>query len=215
MIFIVDEMDQPGSSPPPASVEPLAEESDDNEEEEEELTADEVVQSTSFSFVTTDGRELDIAEEAIIQHFSKNGCACNLRPNKSPCCQGITFEHYRSLRCQMSELTNDELDLVVIGQVMAGSFQASTFRNIDRSRSYTMFLHCGETICQKTFLFFHTIGYSRFKAIKASYMVMGIEPTVHKSKGKHRQSGSSVNDFRGVVNFIMNYAGKYVCPLKV
>ena len=26
-------------------------------------------------------------------------------------------------------------------------------------------------------------------------------------KGKHRQSGLSVDDFRGVVKFIMNYAG--------
>ena len=84
---------------------------------------------------------------------SKDGCACNLRPNKISCCHGITAEHYRSLHCQMSELTQDDLDSVVISQVMAGSFQASTFHDIDRSsRLYTTFLHCGEKNCQKTFL---------------------------------------------------------------
>ena len=35
----------------------------------------------------------------------------------------------------MSELTHDEFDLVVMGHVMAASFQSSTFRDIEKSRS--------------------------------------------------------------------------------
>ena len=76
----------------------------------------------------------------------------------------------------MLELTHDELDLVVIGQVMAGCFsgETSSHRGQERGKTYTMFHHNGIRICQKTFLFLHTMGYGCFKAIKASYRTSGV-----------------------------------------
>ena len=105
-------------------------------------------------------------------------------------------------------MTHDELDLVVMGQVMAGCFSSETFRKQESSRSFTIFCHNGARICQKTFLFLHTMGYGRFKAIKASFVANGVLPRVHgntgKSKGKDRLTRNQIQD---VVQFVINYAG--------
>jgi hypothetical protein len=116
----------------------------------------------------------------------------------------------------MADLTNDELDIVVMRQVMAGCFSAETFRKQERSRSYTLFHHSGTRICQKTFLFLHTIGYGRFKAIKASFMANGVMPHVHDNRGKsNRKDKLTLNQIQDVVQFIMNYAGVYSCRERV
>ena len=72
----------------------------------------------------------------------------------------------------MLELTHDELDLVVTGQVMVGCFsrKTSSHRGQERGKTYTMFHHNGMRICQKTFLFQHTMGYGCFKAIKDKWI---------------------------------------------
>ena len=176
----------------------------------EELTATEIVHEnlSQLSPVCFDQREEDVVEERLIQEYAKDGCACSVGPDKSPCCQSITLDHYRSVRSQMAELSHDELDLAIMGQVMAGTFDDSTFLSKEKKKGYTFFFHHGVRICQKTFLFVHTIGYSRFKAVKASYSSRGVEPRVHKNKGKHRESGLSVEGVKGLVQFILNYAGK-------
>ena len=113
-------------------------------------------------------------------------------------------DHFRSVRCQMTELTHDELDLVVMGQVMAGCFSAE---KQERGKSYTAFHHNGRRICQKTFLFLHTIGYWRFKALKARYKDSGVVARVHGNKGKKRKLGLTLKEIQDVVQFILNYAG--------
>ena len=74
------------------------------------------------SSIPTDQSTLDEAEETLIQEFVRVGCKCDLGPNQQPSSTTITMEHFRSVRCQMAELSCDELDLVVVGQVMAGCF---------------------------------------------------------------------------------------------
>ena len=179
----------------------------------EEPTAAEIVQAgvargqLDKECVPIDQRELDEAEEQLIQQFVRDGCKCDYGPNHSPCCTSISADHFRSVRCQMTELTHDELDLVVMGQVMAGCFSAETFRGQERGKSYTLFHHNGRRICQKTFLFLHTIGYWRFKALKASYKDSGVVARIHGNKGKKRKLGLTLKEIQDVVQFILNYAG--------
>ena len=107
-------------------------------------------------------------------------------------------------------LTHDEFDLVVMGQVMAGCFSSETFLKQERSRSFTIFYHNGARICQKTFLFLHTMGYGRFKAIKASFVANRVLPRVHGNTGKSkRKDRLTLKQIQDVVQFVMNYAGTY------
>ena len=202
------ESDQPAEKP--------EEEGDEEEPLHEEPTAAEIVQDgvaqglLDVVNVPIDQCELEITEEQLIQDFIQESCKCDLGPNHSPCSTSITVDHFRSVRCQMADLTHDELDLVVMGQVMAGCFSADTFRKQERSRSFTVFHHNGKRICQKTFLFLHTMGYSRFKAIKASFKANGVEARVHGNKGKsNRKDKLTLKQIQDVVQFIMNYAGVY------
>ena len=109
----------------------------------------------------------------------------------------------------MLELTHDELDLVVMGQVMAGCFsgETSAHRGQERGKTYTVFHHNGTRICKKTFLFLHCMSDMRFKSIKASYLANGVVPRVHGNKGKSRKVGLSLKEIQDIVQFIMNYAG--------
>ena len=117
-----------------------------------------------------------MVEERLIQEYAKDGCACSVGPDKSPGCRSITLDHYWSVHSQMAELSYDELDWVTMGQFKAGTFDDSTFLSKERKKGYTFFFHHGVRICQKTFLFLHTIEYSRFKAVKASYSSRGVKP---------------------------------------
>ena len=158
--------------------------------------------------VPIDQRDLDVTEEQLIQEFIRDGCKCDLGPSRTPCSSSITADHLRAVRCQKADLTHDELDLVVMGQVMAGCFSSQTFRKQERSRSFTIFHHNGARICQKTFLFLHTMGYGRFKAIKASFMANGVLPRVHGNTGKSkRKDRLTLHQIQDVVQFVMNYAG--------
>ena len=162
--------------------------------------------------VAIEQHELEEMEE-LIQKFAQDGCKCDFGSNKSPCCTTISLEHFQSVRCQMAELTNDELDLVVMGQVMAGYFtgKISSHHGQERGKFYTVFYHQGVKICQKTFLFLHTISYGRFKAIKASYHTRGVAARVHGNKGKSTKLRLSLKEIQDVVQYVMNYAGVYVC----
>ena len=154
-------------NPGPLEVESSLGQLDDDPEEEEPARADptaaEIVQAgvaqgqLDVTTVPIDQRDLDVTEEQLIQEFIRDGCKCDLGPSHTPCSSSITVDHLRAVRCQMADLTHDELDLVVIGQVMAGCFSSQTFRKQERSRSFTIFHHNGARICQKTFLFLHTM----------------------------------------------------------
>ena len=194
-------------------------EQDETEEEEEvtleESTAAEIVHAgvtqgrIELDSMPIDHRELDEAEEHLIQRFTQSGCHCVLGSNQNPCCSTITADHYRSVHCQMLELTHDELDLVVMGQVMAGCFSAETsaHRGQERGKTYTIFDHNGTRICKKTFLFLHCMSDMRFKSIKTSYLANGVVPRVHGNMGKSRKVGLSLKEIQDIVQFIMNYAG--------
>ena len=138
----------------------MEEEELDEEEVREEPTAAEIVQAgiaqghIEMESVPINLRELDEAEEQLIQKFARDGCHCTLGANQSSCCFTITVDHYRSVRCQMMDLTHDELDLVVMGQVMVGCYIGED-RGWERGKTYTVFHHQGARICKKTFLFLH------------------------------------------------------------
>ena len=111
----------------------------------------------------------------------------------------------------MAELSHDELDLVMMAQVMAGcqSEQSSSRQGKDSTRTHTAFFHKGDRICQKT-LFLHGIGYSRLKAIKASYLANGLCTQRHGNKGRSSKLGLSLKEIEEMVQFVMNYAGKSI-----
>ena len=136
--------------------------------------------------------------------FADSGCTCDLGLNKSPCCSSFTAD----LRCVFAEMTHDNLDLFMMGQIMANCFQPSAAEGEEtHTHKVTRFQHQGHRVCQKTFLFLHNMGLKRFKNIKASYIMNGPAPRVHGNKGRRPKHQLTLEQAKDVVQYIMTYTG--------
>ncbi len=120
-----------------------------------------------------------------------------------------TVDHYQRVRDECRQLSHSELDLVVMGQLLAltqrdETTQAKHHSPKERKRSFTCFKHGGHDICIKTFCFLHTIGRSKFEAIKASFQSNGLCPRKRAyTKPRH---ALRLSDIEYVVSFVRNYA---------
>ena len=97
---------------------------------------------------------------------------------------------------KLFKMSHDELDLFVMGQIVAHWYQSSTLHGHqsstpeERKIMYGQFYHHGQRVCQRTFLFLHNIGIKIFKLIKKSYLTDG--PAV--STREHRQEAKAPSD---------------------
>ena len=75
-----------------------------------------------------------------VQGFVNRGCRWGNGPNKSHCSLLFPIKHYCSFSSTFVELSHDELDLLVIGHIMAHTFQSVTLHSsnpADRKATYS------------------------------------------------------------------------------
>ena len=105
-----------------------------------------------------------------------------------------------SVRESCAELTNSELDMAILGQLMASTNTSTLVSTVARhqeaeqQRAYTSFLHQGKIVCASMFRFLHGIGIKRFKNLLKSLKENGLSPRVHGNtnrKPKHARSYAS------------------------
>ena len=90
----------------------------------------------------------------------QKGCGCKRNEGK-PCYTLFSRDHYDSVRIQCRELSRDELDLVILGQISAllsSNESTSARKPLPRQRSNMAFYHRGARICRTTFQRLHGIG---------------------------------------------------------
>ena len=147
-------------------------------------------------------------EERCIARFAREGCKCK-HFNGEMCCRTFSVSHYQRVRDECRQLTHSELDLVVMGQLLALTYtdemtQAKKHSPKERQRSFTYFKHCGHNVCIKTFCFLHTMGRSKFQSIKASFESNGLRP--RKRPYVKPRHALRLADIEYVVSFVRNYA---------
>ena len=143
-------------------------------------------------------RALDEEEERAITEFVSSGCGCKMG-NKGPCSALFSREHYRAMRVDAAALSWNELNMVLIGQVMALTAMAS--RN-----QVTVFQHHRHHVCRKTFLFLHGIGKRKFELIKAHFASSGLTPRTHGNTGRAPANTLIMEEVRNVVVFVTQHA---------
>ena len=153
-------------------------------------------------YIVIDYEEL---EEQFIARFTCEGCRCKYYDGE-PCCTVFSVDDYQRVRDDCRQLSHSELDLVVMGQLLAltqrdETTQTKHYSSKDRKRSFTCFKHGGHNICIKTFCFLHTIGQSKLEAIKASN---GLCPRSRPYVKPHH--ALHLSDIEYVVSFVRNYA---------
>ena len=126
-----------------------------------------------------DQRLVDLKEERKVEEFA---CGCRLF-NNQPCSLQFTREYFRSTRANAASLSWNELNMSVMGQIMALTSCGSRTLTCphhhqprQRERAATTFLHQGLRICKTTFLFLNGIGDWRYKQIKAIYLTKVLVP---------------------------------------
>ena len=140
--------------------------------------------------------------------FLGTGCKCQLNSG-SPCYTLFSPSQLQEARGDFHQLTRDQLDIVVMGQLMAlcqrdTDTQKTKANNVAQQRTYTQYLFWGHRICQTTFLFLHTISVTRFDAIKHTWLQNGVCPHVHSSNQPHNTT--RLSNVQHVVQFILQYA---------
>ena len=115
-------------------------------------------------------------------------------------------------RDECRQLTREQMDMVVMGQLCAlchrdPQTQKSKTRNTDRKRTTTLFRYGGYRVCQKVFLFLHSLSNTRFEAIKRSWRENCLSPRVRAKVLPHNTT--KLSDIKGVVRFILQYVEEH------
>ena len=129
---------------------------DSNHEDENTQTAENIVSDSlargalsEVCEVTAVMRELDDMENDLVKEFVSQGCSasCDFGPKKTPFSMLFPIEHCRSLRATFAEMSHDELELFVMGQIMADCYQSTTLHSSSpeqRNVTYGQFYHQGQ-----------------------------------------------------------------------
>lgn len=164
-------------------------------------------EATAAGIVAVEPRSIDLEEERKIDSFC---CGCT-RVKGGPCSLQFSKEHYKTTRASAAELSWNELNMAVMGQVMAltdsDPMTSSTSRHTpaERQKTITRFHHHGHRICRTTFLFLHNMGESRLKALKARYLSEGLVPRVHGHTGRIPPNSLVRKDVEGIISFVTQY----------
>ncbi len=97
-----------------------------------------------------DLRPVDEMEGEKIRRFISEGCGCHIN-NDHNCSSLFSLSHYRSNRDICAELEHDSLDLVIMGQLMALTFNTDIIidknnQSHDRQRLSTQYMHLGQKV---------------------------------------------------------------------
>ena len=169
------------------------------------------------STVTVTSRPTD-TEVATVSTFMSTGCGCHKRKG-SPCCQQFSLSYVEEFRASCAELTPAELDMVIMGQLMAGMNTSDIVSTLaqhkedDREKCYTTFTHKGKPVCLKMFRFLHGIGEKRLKNLTKNVKHNSLCPRVHGNTNKRPRHSLSFTSTEYVVRFLFNYAKQHALLL--
>ena len=159
---------------------------------------------------TPSDARFDSAEFPDVEAFVNATCGCDLAPDNQPCSGLFSVDHYIKIRAQCSFLTHNDLDMVLLGCIMSTvnigqHIHDGRHKPAKRQRITVSFMHEGNKVCKKTFLFLHGIGKKRYNTLKSHYKDNGMEQRDH---GNHKRLPHNYahQSIIGVHKFLNNYA---------
>ena len=141
------------------------------------------------------------------------GCKCKLNGGNA-CITRFTASQLSAARHECRQLTHDQLDMVVMGQLRSlcqtdTVTQKTKAKNSQRQRTATFFF-AGHRICLRVFLFMHTMSHKRFEAIKHSWGENGLCSRVRSKVLPHNTT--KLSDIENV-KYILQYAEEHAILL--
>ena len=151
------------------------------------------------------------AELSKCREFVRTTCGCT-KASGNPCSTLFTEEHYTDLRAQASFLTHEQLDLVLLGSIMAtvntDEYRPTYTRHkpAKRQKMVTSYMHHGHHLCKATYNFLHGVGNHRVKAVKQNYLQNGLLVRTHGNTRRSPHNALTYSQRLNIVKFIQNYA---------
>lgn len=164
--------------------------------------------------ITITSLPTDQAEKDLVSAFMASGCGCIKQ-----CSKQFSVEYMTSVRESCAKLTNTELDMAILGQLMASTNTSTSVSTVarhqeaERQRAYTYFLHQGKIVCASTFRFLHGIGIKRFKNLLKNLKENGLSPRVHGNTNRKPKHALSYASTEYVIRFLLTYAEQHALLL--
>ena len=164
--------------------------------------------------ITITNMTSDKCEEEAVTEFMASECGCQRK-----CLDAFSKEYVASQRASCAELSRSELDMALLGQMMAcidNSSKVSTegrHTDVDRKKMYSAYTHRGKQVCLKTFKFLHGIGDSRLKNLTKALQENGLTPRVHGNISRKPKHALSFESIEHVVHFLYMYAEQHAILL--
>ncbi len=181
-------------------------------EEEQETSQPLVLNTVPIGDVLPNRENQEREETVMVEKFLSDGCGCDLV--NGGCSSTFTVESVESYRRECSELTRVELDMALLGQLVAFT-NCSTLtvhttkdrhRPENRQKLYRMFWHGGRRVCKRMFLFLHTISEKRIRNLQQSLGENGLAPRQHGNLRRMPSNTVSFVDTQRVVEFLRSYS---------
>ena len=129
----------------------------------------------------------DISETKLAEEFVAKGCGSTFLKGEQ-CCQQFSTEYITEVRSRCLSLSRDELEMAILGQIMANSNSSSSIvldhgvSNKELQRSHCRYSHGGQPICRCMFQFFHIVGKTRLNNLILSFKEHGLTSRIHGNK---------------------------------
>ena len=152
----------------------------------------------------------DVQERELVIKFLRAECGCHLWNQKS-CSLQFTLQHVEEIRSQCASLSHAELDMVLLGQLMAASNNSDTVMTVSghsestRKKVRTWYSHRGVSVCNTMFRFLHGVGHNRMKNLAKSFKANGLTPRIHGNTKRLPKWTLSLSSVEYVVRFLLNY----------
>lgn len=166
---------------------------------------------TADDQVTVSSLPTDVDERNLVSSFMESGCGC-IKVNGGSCSQQFSLQHVTSVRESCVELSHNELDLAIMGQLVAGMNTSSSVSVVsrhseaDREKIYSTFSHQGKPVCLRMFCFLHVIGKKRMRNLMYHVKLNGLTPRVHGNSMRRPKHALSLSSTEYCVRFLHSYA---------
>lgn len=172
--------------------------------------------SNSDGVITT-GLPRDEEEKLLISQFMTAGCGCT-KARGTQCCEQFSLEHVTSSRECCEELTSLELNMVILGQLVAcihtgSAVSTMSHKESNRQKAYTSLSHQGKPVCHKMSRFLHAIVKKRLHNLAKSLKDNGLVSCIHGNTGRLPKHTLSISSTKFAVTFLFNCAEQHAIVL--
>ena len=186
----------------------------------DELVSTDTVDSTAaMDTPIIEERSVDqVDDEDVCKAFIEQTCGCKKVSGK-PCSGQFSLAYYIERRAQASFLSRNELDLVMLGSIMATTRSDEDVihgrhKPVKRQRPRASYLHNGCVVCKVTFGFIFGVGRKhRIDALRKHYLDEGLASRTHKNSSLRPHNALTFDDITSIVNFVQNYAEQHAILL--